>query len=218
MSQSLLTLICSPSLERPITDWLLEHEKIDQVIAVGTSMGGLISMAIGAVLPKTFKAIILNDIGPEIDPVGIERIAGFVGNGVILQDWKQAIIGMKVVCENLFPDYNSEDWELFTRNTFREQKDGTIIADYDQAIGTAMREVDDNLVPAELWEMFNNLGQIPVMTLRGENSDILSNETLEKMATEHPKFTKITIANRAHTPDLNEDISLTEIDNFISQL
>lgn len=196
----------------------LELEELDQVIAVGTSMGGLISMTIGAIKPDVFKAIILNDIGPEINPEGIKRISGYVGNGIILQDWQQAIGGVKIMCGNLFPDYNAEDWERFTRNTFVKQKDGSIIADYDQAIGTAMRENAENTVPVDLWPLFSGLGQIPIMTLRGENSDILSSRTLEKMSREHPKFTKVTIPNRAHTPDLCEDISLREIDMFINQL
>ncbi len=196
----------------------LKHENLEQIIAVGTSMGGLISMAIGASMPDIFKAIILNDIGPEIDPVGIERISGFVGNGVVLQDWQQAINGMKVLCGNLFPDYGLDDWETFTQNTFRERKDGTVVADYDQTIGNAMREVDDSVVPVDLWAIFSSLSPISVMTLRGENSDILSNETLEKMAEIHPKLTKLTIKDRAHTPDLTEDISLSEISKFINQL
>lgn len=196
----------------------LAQEGLDQVIAVGTSMGGLISMAIGAAKPNIFKAIILNDIGPEINPEGLKRIAGFVGNGITLPNWKLAIMGVKVLCGPLFPDYQADDWELFTRNSFREQDDGTIIADYDQAIGTAMGEAADSVVPIDLWDLFKDIGHIPVMTLRGENSDILSEATLERMAQEHPQFTQLAVPGRAHTPDLNEDISLSEIRQFIDQV
>lgn len=196
----------------------LAHEKLDQVIAVGTSMGGLISMTIGAIKPDVFKAIILNDIGPEIDPKGIKRISAFVGNAIVLKNWQQAIKGVKVINGAMFPDYDTTDWETFARNTFREHEDGTITADYDQAIGTAIRESADNAVPVDLWPMFKSLAQIPIMTLRGEDSDILSRETLDRMAREHPKFTAITVPNRAHTPDLFEDISLREIDKFIGKL
>ncbi len=197
---------------------LLEHVGLDQVIAVGTSMGGIIAMTLGAIRPDVFKAIILNDIGPEVNPEGIERISGYVGNGIILKDWQQAIAGVKFLCAALFPDYREDDWELFTRNSFREQENGTIIADYDQAIGTAMRESAENTVPNDLWPLFEMLGHIPIMTLRGENSDILSSETLQRMASIHPNFTAVTVKNRAHTPDLNEKISLREIGNFINQL
>ncbi len=196
----------------------LKHEGIDKVIAVGTSMGGLISMAIGATMPDIFKAIILNDIGPHIEKEGIKRISGYVGNGTVMEGWQQAINSMREMLETIFPDYEAEDWELFTRNTFRQHEDGTIIADYDQAIGTAVRESSENGNSVDLWDMFKGLSHIPVLTLRGENSDILSKKTLNKMAKEHPNFTKITIANRAHTPDLNEDSSLHEIGEFINQL
>lgn len=197
---------------------LLAHEKLNQVILIGTSMGGLISMALAAVMPEKFKAIILNDIGPEINPVGLERIARFVGNGIILQTWEQAIAGVKILCENLFPDYNHDNWALFTRNTFREQEDGTIVADYDQDIAIAMKPIAENIVNIDMWVIFSELTQIPMLTLRGKNSDILSNETLEKMARSHLNFTKVSIENRAHTPDLNEDVSRQEINRFLMKL
>ncbi len=196
----------------------LEHEGLEQVIAVGTSMGGLIAMAVGVTCPDVLKAIILNDIGPEIDPRGIERIAGFVGNGASFQAWPEAVAAMKVTNAALFPDYSDEDWEIFTRNSFREQKDGTIIADYDQNIGTAMRGNAEHAIPVDLWVMFKALAPIPVMTLRGENSDILAPETLEKMAREYAEFTGVTVPNRAHTPDLGEKISLEKTGDFIKGL
>jgi len=196
----------------------LAHEDIQQILAVGTSMGGLISMALGAVRPDIFKAIILNDIGPEIDPKGIARIAGFVGNGARFQNWQQVINGVKIISGQLFPDYTAADWARFAQNSFRTQEDGSIIADYDPAIGKAMKEAEENIAPVDLWPLFTALGQIPILTLRGENSDILSPETLDKMAELHPKFTKLTVPNRAHTPDLSEDVSVQVISSFINSL
>ncbi|MCF6216594.1 MAG: alpha/beta hydrolase [Emcibacter sp.] len=197
---------------------LLAHEKLTQATAVGTSMGGLISMAIGAMNSGILKGIILNDIGPEIDPRGLERISGFVGNGHVLQNWQQAISGMKVLNGWLFPDYSDAEWDMFARNTFREQDDGTIVANYDPAIGKAMKESAESTISLDLWPMFAAISPIPVLTLRGENSDILSSETLLKMARSHPEFTALTVPNRAHTPDLFEDISLKTIDKFINSL
>ncbi len=196
----------------------LAHEKITQVTAVGTSMGGLISMAIGAMNSDIFNGIILNDIGPEIDPKGIERISGFVGNGHILQNWPQAISGVKILNGWLFPDYSDAQWEMFARNSFREQKDGTIVADYDPAIGKAMKETAESTISIDLWPMFAAINHIPVLTLRGEDSDILSSQTLLKMARNHPAFTALTVPNRAHAPDLFENISLKTIDKFINSL
>jgi len=195
----------------------LDDRGLDRVITVGTSMGGLISMGLGVARPEAFGAIILNDIGPDIDPKGIERISGFVGTGIVLADWPQAIAGMKSLTGNLFPDYSAEDWEVFTRNTFRTGPDGTVVADYDQAIGTAIRESGENAVPVDLWPLFAALGKIPVMVLRGENSDILSAETVQKMTEIHPQLTSVTVPNRGHTPDLTEDISLRQIHDFIDR-
>ncbi|MBL4612505.1 MAG: alpha/beta hydrolase [Emcibacter sp.] len=196
----------------------LAHEKLDRVIAVGTSMGGLISMTIGALQPDVLKGIILNDIGPEINPKGLERISSYVGKGEILKNWQQAIDLVKLINGPMFPDYDEADWSLFTHNTFREREDGSITTDYDPAIGTAIQESAENAVPVDLWPLFASLSPIPILTLRGEDSDILSDETLERMAREHPLLTKVTVPNRGHTPDLAEDISLRGIDKFITQL
>jgi len=197
---------------------LLDHEQLTRVIAVGTSMGGLISMAIGSVKPDVFRGIILNDVGPEVDPEGIKRISAYVGAGAVLQNWRQAVNGVKVINGPCFPDYAQADWENFARNTFREQQDGSIVADYDQAIGTAIRDSAENAVPADLWPMFRALASVPVMVLRGENSDILSPETLTRMAREHPQLTPVIVPNRGHAPDLSEDVSQREISRFIQQL
>lgn len=194
----------------------LAHENIDQVIAVGTSMGGLISMALGTVRPDMFTAIILNDIGPEVDPKGIERISGYVGNGIILRDWQQAIDNVKIMNGRAFPDYSAQDWQTFARNSYQQQPDGTIVGDYDQAIGAAMRESREHAVPVDLWPLFSALNHIPMMVLRGENSDILSPETVNRMADIHPCLTRVTVPNRAHTPDLGEAVSLREINGFIN--
>jgi pimeloyl-ACP methyl ester carboxylesterase len=197
---------------------LVKYEELDKIITVGTSMGGLISMTLASVKPDLFEAIILNDIGPEIDPKGLERISGYVGNGVKLRDWDEAISVVKAISGHLFPDYNDKDWEDFTHNSFRRHRNGLITADYDQAIGTALREIKEEVMPVDFWGLFSDISQIPVMTLRGEHSDILSSETLDRMAKEHPNFTKVTVPDRGHTPDLTEAVSLKEIKAFLDQL
>lgn len=196
----------------------LAHENLSEIIAVGTSMGGLISMTLGIMQPKLMKGIILNDIGPEIDPRGISRISKYVGRSTPVKSWSHAIMAVRAVSGSLFPDYTSEEWEEFTRNCFKEREDGRVIADYDPLIGVAIAETPRKTIPMNLWPLFQALALTPVMALRGENSDILSAETLERMAFEHPDCTAVTIANRAHTPDLREDHSQQEIAEFLERL
>ncbi|PHZ85843.1 alpha/beta fold hydrolase [Paremcibacter congregatus] len=197
---------------------LLKKEGLSEVVAVGTSMGGLISMTLGVLNPSVLKGIILNDIGPEIDPKGIARISQYLGKNVPLKNWSHAVMGVKTISGPLFPDYSADEWEEFTRNSFRQRDDGQIVADYDPHIGTAIAESAENAVPPDLWPLFGALAPIPIMTLRGEASDILSADTLNKMAERHPEFTKVTIANRAHTPDLREAHSQEVISSFLNKL
>ncbi|WP_321389141.1 alpha/beta hydrolase [Emcibacter sp.] len=197
---------------------LMDHMTIPRVVVVGTSMGGLIGMAMAAVQPDRVKAIVLNDVGPVIEQTGIDRIWAYVGKTAAVRSWGQAANILKTMNSANFADYTQEDWLKFADNTFRQQEDGTLIADYDPHVGTAVRESQEAAVPVDMWPLFQSLAEIPILCLRGKLSDILSAETLKKMAELHPKFTGVTIAHRGHTPDLREEQSVAAINAFLEQI
>ncbi|WP_138379162.1 alpha/beta fold hydrolase [Luteithermobacter gelatinilyticus] len=197
---------------------LLAAANVHQVISVGTSMGGLITMGLAAARPALLKGVVLNDIGPEINPEGIARISGYVGKTATLRSWPAAVNILKTLNEPFFPDYDAADWMKFARNTFVEKEDGSIVANYDMKIGTAIKESDTAAVPADLWPLFEGLGALPTLVLRGEKSDILSAETLSAMAERHPMMTAVTISLRGHAPDLGEPESLVALRTFVDQV
>ena len=197
---------------------LMDHMTLSEAIIVGTSMGGLVGMAMGAVQPERVKAIVLNDVGPVIEQTGIDRIWAYVGKTAAVRSWNQAANILKTMNGQNFANYTQEDWLKFANNTFREQADGTLVADYDPHVGTAVRESQEAAVPVDMWPLFQSLANIPILCLRGEMSDILSAETLKKMAELHPKFTGITVSGRGHTPDLREPQSIAAIKDFLGRL
>jgi len=197
---------------------ILASTNIHHVIAVGTSMGGLITMGMAMARPGVLKAAALNDIGPEINPAGLARIGQYAGKTGYVSNWDEAAGVIKMINQDFFPDYTQEDWMKFARNTFAEKEDGTIVPDYDANIGRAMAESKTTVAPEALWAMFQGLCAIPVLAIRGETSDILAPETLDKMHEVHPNLTKAIIPNRGHAPDLTEKTSIEFMENFLKNL
>ena len=101
---------------------LLDGLGIDKVTAIGTSMGGLMAMIMGAMQPDRVPAIIINDIGPEVDPDGIARIQSYVGQAEPLASWEEAAAACRDVHRPAFPDFGDSDWMEFARRTCVEGK------------------------------------------------------------------------------------------------
>ena len=190
---------------------------IGHAIFVGTSRGGIVTMALAAFRPNVIKAAILNDVGPEVDMKGITRIAGYVGVMDPPATWDEAAVKLRVMNEREFPNLSGEQWRIFARRTFAEEH-GAPKLDYDPKIGTAMRkglEASKGEVPS-MWPQFGSLAQMPLLVVRGENSDLLSPGIVERMQEAHPAMKSVTAKDRGHAPFLDEPEVLAAIDGFIA--
>lgn len=194
----------------------LDHFGIHQVIIIGTSLGGLIGMFFGAANPARLRALVLNDIGPELDPVGMQRIASGVGEAVPASSWQQAAEHTALAHAAVLPDYQAADWLAFAKRIYRERDDGLIVRDMDPAIGRALRETENQ--SADFWSVFHMLDNIPLLALRGELSDLFSAATLAAMQEQHPCMQTAVIARRGHAPTLDEPASRLAIDSFLESL
>jgi len=192
---------------------------VGQGIFIGTSRGGLVTMALAAFRPNVIKAAILNDIGPEVDKRGIERIAGYVGLMEPPATWDEAAVKLRVMNEREFPNLSAEEWRAFAKRTFAEQ-DGAPKLDYDPKIGTAMRKGLDAAkgeIPT-MWPQFASLAQKPVFVIRGENSDLLTKEIVERMEEAGPDVSSLTVKDRGHAPFLDEPEVLAATDTFLARI
>lgn len=195
---------------------LLEHLGLKRVISIGTSMGGLMTMIMASQKPEIFRAAIINDIGPEIAPEGLERIKGYVGVSRDFASWEEAAEAIKIQqSPEVFPLYTTQDWMAFARRVCKQTPEGRIEFAYDPALANPFKKDNTDSAPVDLWPFFTGLKSIPVLTFRGERSDILLAETLEKMAQLHPNFTAVTIPDIGHAPILTEPESLVAIDSFL---
>ncbi len=189
----------------------------DRLISVGTSMGGLITMLMAAAKPGRFEGVLLNDIGPEIDPSGIARIGGYVGQGRSYPTWMHAAKSLQSVHGEAFPDWDLDQWLAMAKRTLVVSQNGRISYDYDMAIAEPFAE-PDNAAPANLWLAFEALAGVPMVLVRGELSDLLSEATVRQMGVRNPKMTLTTIPRVGHAPTLDEPEARAAIDAWLSEL
>jgi pimeloyl-ACP methyl ester carboxylesterase len=193
---------------------LLTLEGIDRFVAIGTSMGGLLTMGLAVARPAALVAAVLNDIGPEIESGGVSRIIDYIGQDHPQPDWAAAVIHLKATYPELgLPDEKA--WQNLARSTFRETGDGRLHVDWDISLARPLRE--DGPIP-DLWPLFRALDRRPVLVIRGGNSDVLSNGSLAKMVAAKPDLIHVTLPGVGHAPMLDEPAALEAIDALFTRL
>ena len=188
---------------------------IDRAVFLGTSMGGIITMTLMAIRPKAIAAAILNDVGPEIAPEGIDRILGYAGKPVEIGNWDDATDYVRRTNSVALPDNGDEDWRRFARRTFRETN-GVPVLDYDPAISVALGKPPSRL---SLWLagfLFRRLARRrPVLLIRGAQSDIISPEIADRMQRMAPRIRRVDVPGVGHAPMLTEPEAVDAIEQFL---
>jgi len=194
---------------------LLESRAVHRVVVVGTSLGALMGMAMAAMNPDRIAGVVLNDAGPEFDPAGLRRIAGYVGKLPPVSSWAEAAAQAKSVYGLALPGLSDEDWLDYARRGYRENAPGIPVPDFDPAISRAF--TNPSTAPADMWPLYSRITGVPLLVIRGGLSDLLSAATVARMAREKPDLEHITVANRGHTPLLDEPECLAAIDAFLAR-
>ena len=193
---------------------LLNVLQINEVVIIGTSLGGLMAILMIASEPTRIKAAVLNDVGPEVDPLGLARIAGYVGKTTPANNWEEAVKRTASINAAAFPDFSHFEWQTMARDLY-VQEGRVPVLDYDPAIahGFATGSVAPNL-----WPLFDAVGDKPMLVIRGQDSDILSVETLAEMSRRLPHLASLTIPRRGHAPTLTEPEAHKAICQFLGAL
>ena len=173
---------------------------IDKAVFVGTSRGGLVTMALGAMRPTLLAGAVLNDVGPVIEPKGLIRIRGYVGKMPAPRTMKEAGDILRRMSNTQFPRLTDEQWERMAEGTWRRNDDGSIALAYDPNLMKTLESLDLEGPLPDLWPLFQGLGSIPVLAIRGGNSDLLTAETLKLMKKRHPRLTALTVPDQGHAP------------------
>jgi len=191
---------------------LIARLDVESVHWVGTSMGGLIGMALAAQAATPVRRIVINDAGPVISKVSLERIASYVGMAPNLPDMAAAERLVRATSATFGPHTDAE-WRFLTEVVVRKNADGTLRMHYDPKLADPFRaqmpEKDLELWP--LWDAIRG----PTLVLRGAQSDLLSSETCEQMKQRGPKAQVVEIAGVGHAPTLMHDDQIRIVRDFL---
>lgn len=195
---------------------LLDQLAIPEAIFLGTSLGGLVTMTIAAMAPERVAAAILNDVGPDVDASGVERILTYVGKDVRFKDWDEAAERIASNYGASFDRYTHEDWVNMAKRNCREEN-GEIRFDYDMAIAEPFKTAGP-APDVDLWPLFAALGRKPLLVVRGAKSDLLTAATTEKMRQVVPDVKIAVVEGVGHAPELNEPEAVSAIDELLARV
>ncbi len=197
---------------------LIARLNVSSVSWIGTSMGGLIGMSYAALTGNPIRRLVLNDIGPNLDWVGLERIATYVGAVPKFAGYDEAAAWLKLAMAGFGP-HDAAGWELLIRPYFRQTADGGWIAHYDPAIAVPFKALmanrgDPQASAEAMWAMWDAI-EAPTMVLRGENSDLLSRATCAQMQSRGPRVTLHEVPGVGHAPTLISRDQVTPVLQFL---
>jgi pimeloyl-ACP methyl ester carboxylesterase len=181
---------------------------------IGTSMGGLMAMLLAATQPQLVSRIVLNDVGPEVDPRGLERIRGYAGRAAPVHSWAEAAAQVRADYGSAWPNLSDARWDEIARLSYRANAQGVPEVDADPLIREPLR--DTSRAAPDLWPLWGTLARVPILAIRGAHSDILSVTTLARMQRGKPDLEVLTVANRGHAPLLDEPECVLAIDQFLA--
>jgi pimeloyl-ACP methyl ester carboxylesterase len=202
---------------------LLAATGIERAVFVGTSMGGLITLVLAAFKPEAIAAAVLNDVGPELSPVGLARIAGYAGGATRFETWPDAVAYARSINAAAFPDYGDADWDVFARRLFDETDGGFVLA-YDpdiaapiKAAAAAGAEGGSALAP-DMYPLFRALTKDrQVLLVRGGISDLVDPPIVERMCAAAPDMAVVEVPGVGHAPMLTEPEAWSAISDLLDR-
>ena len=190
---------------------------VDRFVAVGTSLGGLMTMILAMVDAKRIAGAVLNDIGPVIAPAGLARIRDYVGQGRNFPTWMHAARELQEDHAAAFPDFTIADWLAMAKRVMTLGSNGRVVYDYDMKIAEPF-EAPGGEAGVDLWPGFMALAGRPLLVLRGGLSDLLAADTLREMAQRMPEAEVLTVPRVGHAPTLDEPEAVAAITRLLAQV
>ena len=188
--------------------------EIGQAVFVGSSRGGLLTMLLGVAHPTAVGGVVLHDIGPVIEPKGLARIKSYVGKLPQPRSFAEGAEILRRLFDAQFPKLTSEQWLGAAQRTWKTG-DGALVPTYDVRLSRTLAEFDVERPLPSMWNEFDALSRVPILVIRGANSDILSAATVAAMQARHPTMRSIEIADQGHVPALDDPDLIRRIAEFL---
>jgi pimeloyl-ACP methyl ester carboxylesterase len=183
---------------------------------IGTSFGGLVSMALGVLRPAALRAVVLNDIGPAIEHAGRERVIDFIGTDPSCRSMEEATAWLRARHPPMAL-LDDDGWRALAARSFAAGDDGHFHPRWD--IRVAQQSVGDAAgAPPDLWPYFGALADLPLMLVWGQESHLLSADTVAAMRAARPDMRLVTLPGTGHAPTLDEAAAVSGLDAFLAGL
>lgn len=197
---------------------LLDKMSVESVVAIGTSMGGWISMSMATMRGDKVKGIVLNDLGPKLESSGLQEIVEYFSNVKEISTWEDAINYCKSVAGDTFPDFEEKDWKLFVKKGFKEDENGKVVRLYDLGIADLYKEFDAHETPLDLSPVFQGSASSKLMVIRGALSRLFSKDAYEELDQYENVISRIEVPNVGHAPLLEDEPTINAIRNFLEKI
>jgi pimeloyl-ACP methyl ester carboxylesterase len=189
---------------------------IGPAVFVGSSRGGILTMLLAVAHPTAIAGAVLHDIGPVIEPVGLARIKSYVGKLPQPRSFTEGAEILYRLFSAQFPNLTKADWLAMAERTWQESG-GALAPTYDVRLAQTLTEIDIERPLPPMWAEFGALARVPVLVIRGGNSDILSPETVAAMRERYPAMDVIEVPDQGHVPVLAGTDLLKSIADFVSK-
>src|SRR5690349_19224400 len=193
---------------------VLAASQITSAIFIGTSFGGLLAMMLAVLPPVKVAGVILNDIGPVMEPRGLIRVKSYVGKLPTARSFEEGAEILRWLFEAQFTKLAPQDWVAFAQRTWREGH-GTLVPSHDPKLARALRGFSLERLPT-LWDQFDALARIPLMVIRGANSDMLARPTLNEMMARRDQLEVVVVPDQGHAPLLAEPKVIRRVAAFVA--
>lgn len=191
--------------------------KIARARFVGTSRGGLLAMLLAMFQPERIERVVLNDIGPRIEPEGLARIGASVGALMRYPSFEALAQALEAAQHTQFPRLKGPQWVRYAEQLASPDPDtGEVVMDYDEALSAPFRETNAAAAPPDFWPAFDALKDRPVLVLRGAHSDILAAATVEAMRRQHKRLETFVASGEGHAPLLWDRASMETVKRFLA--
>lgn len=182
-------------------------------VVVGTSFGGILAMALAVLRPTVLAGLVLNDVGPALEPAGLDFVQNFVARDPALESLEACIAHLRATLPPLA--FDEAGWRRFAAFTYAPGPDGLWHPRWDTRIARVIRGTEP--MP-DLWPAFGALAHLPLMLVRGEVSDLLSVETMRRMRRERPDMAYVSVPDVGHCPSLGEPEVVPALDAFLDSI
>jgi len=189
--------------------------EIGEAVFIGSSRGGLLTMLLGVAHPTAVAGVLLHDIGPVIDAKGLARIKSYVGKLPQPRNFREGAEILRRLFDAQFPKLAADQWLAAAQRTWK-MDGGELVPTYDVRLSRTLAEVDIERPLPSMWNEFDALSHVPILVIRGANSDILSAATVTAMQVRHPKMESIEIPDQGHVPSLDNPDLIRRISEFVT--